>query len=324
VKIVTHTYYWLAAVVTAATQADPARLKRLIKESHENDRAYLAWELVRKGRAAQLEARYGARLGKVMVNGNAKPHSGFEGYFAGATVDDALHLLVEAQLRLAPEAEYITNVVVDRATHQHYATSLMNQARAALAAPLAAEAAQLLAPQQVVLSEAGLGLLLLKDIEADAETLSSITRDATGAPLPYLGPEEIEMLLVDSIMQKCALAELTALPELHEIEAYLEKLLAELHPLAARHPDAYNAFHEGTYALLDVMPPRGITYRISADDLVVEYSVPDVCAWPQAGDTCVEMPRHSERAYDLVANIGWVGLPLLRCLLRRVPADVLG
>ncbi len=311
-----YTYPWLGPLVAELTAHDPHALKRLIDASHADEKPYLAWELVRGGRAGQLRGRDGEPLGRVVVNGHGKPYTGFEGYFAGATVADVMPLIVEAELRLSAEAADITNVVVDETRHVTYTDSLLNQTRRQLTERLQPEAGALLTPPQVVLAEAGLGLLLLHNIEQDAERLSRIQRDATGERLPPLTEEAARNLLVDAVLDKYALDDETALPELRELNAYVEQLMAELHPLANRHPDAYERFRDETYALLDALPPplQKIRYTPSADGLTVEYAIPTVEV--PARETRVALPQQAEKAYDLLANIGWVGLPLLRELVR--------
>jgi len=115
-----------------------------------------------------------------------------------------------------------------------------------------------------------------------------------------------------------SLDDAAALPELRELDGYLEQLLAELHPLASRHPDAYTRFRDETYALLDTLPPpqQTIRYALTSEGLTVSYAILTIDQAP-ARETRVCLPRHSERAYDLLAKIGWVGLPLLRQLIHQ-------
>jgi hypothetical protein len=313
---VKYTYGWLGPLVTALTKNEPRALKRLIDASRDDEKPYLAWELVRSGRAAQLRCRDSEPLGRVVINDHRKPYTGFEGYFAGATVADVVPLIVEAELRLSPDAEYITNVVVDKTRHRTYTETLMNQARRRRTERLEPEVSQLLTPGQVILAEAGLGLVLIRNIAQDAEWLSSIERDETGERLPYLSEEEARSLLIDSVLDKYSLDDAAALPELRELDAYFELLLAELHPLASRHPEAYACFRDETYELLDALPPpqQTIRYALTDEGLTVDYAIPTIDQAP-AGETGVSLPQHSERAYDVLANVGWVGLPLLRQLV---------
>jgi hypothetical protein len=315
---VTYTYRWLGPLIAALTEHDPRALKHMIDASDNDVKPYLAWELVRSGRAAQLCCRDSEPLGSVVINDHPKPYTGFEGYFAGATVADVAPLIVEAELRLAAEAEYITNVVVDKTRHTTYTDTLTNQARHRLAERLEPEASRPLTPGQVIFAEAGLGLLLLRNIGQDAERLSNIERDATGERLPYLSEDAARSLLIDSVLHQSSLDDAAALPELRELDGYLEQLLAELHPLASRHPDAYTRFRDETYALLDTLPPpqQTIRYALTSEGLTVSYAILTIDQAP-ARETRVCLPRHSERAYDLLAKIGWVGLPLLRQLIHQ-------
>jgi hypothetical protein len=313
---VRYTYRWLGPLVAALTGHDPRALKRLIDASHSEDKSYLAWELVRSGRAAQLCCRDAEPLGRVVINDHPKPHTGFEGYFAGATVADVAPLIVEAELRVSADAEYIANVVVDKTRHTIATESLLNHSRRRLAERHEPEASQLLTPGQVIFAEAGLGLVLLKHIAQDAERLSNIECGATGERLPYLSDEAARSLLIDSILNKSSLDDAAALPELCELDAYLEQLLAELHPLAQRHPDPYARFRDETYELLDALPPaqQTIHYALTSEGLTVDYAILTIDQAP-ARETRVCLPRHAEKAYDVLAKIGWVGLPLLRQLL---------
>lgn len=314
---VKHTYRWLGPLVAALTEHDPRALKRLIDASHSEEKPYLAWELVRGGRAAQLCCRDAEPLGRVVINDHPKPYTGFEGYFAGATVADVAPLIVEAELRVSADAEYLTHVVVDKTRHTTATESLLNQSRRRLAERLEPEASQLLTPEQVICAEAGLGLLLLRHIAQDAERLSHIERGATGERLPYLSDEAARSLLIDSVLAQSALDDAAALPELRELDAYLEQLLAELHPLASRHPDAYARFRDETYELLDALPPpqQTIHYALTSEGLTVDYAMLTVDQAP-ARETRVNLPQHAEKAYDVLAKIGWVGLPLMRQLVQ--------